>query len=143
MHGIIQLNMFYNDLHHKIFSASRPSGDRLPEGDFFKAERPKEEAESKEYDDCHGDDYHQVSFVGEPGLDMGGLTKEWFQVLKTFSSFFRQIFTKSEHDTFKTKLQNKLTFLFLFSKHFFPFYVRFLQKVNMIQIHLKPNCKTN
>ena len=94
MHGIIQLNMFYNDLHHKIFSASRPSGDRLPEGDFFKAERPKEEAESKEYDDCHGDDYHQVSFVGEPGLDMGGLTKEWFQVLKT-------------------KLQNKLTFLFL------------------------------
>ena len=49
MHGIIQLNMFYNDLHHKIFSASRPSGDRLPEGDFFKAERPKEEAESKEY----------------------------------------------------------------------------------------------
>ena len=86
MHGIIQLNMFYNDLHHKIFSASRPSGDRLPEGDFLKAERPKEEAESKEYGnrDCHGDDYHQVSFVGEPGLDMGGLTKEWFQVLKTF-----------------------------------------------------------
>ena len=125
MHGIIQLNMFYNDLHHKIFSASRPSGDRLPEGDFLKAERPKEEAESKEYDNgdgdgdgdgdghgyanCHGDDYHQVSFVGEPGLDMGGLTKEWFQVLKTFFSFFRQIFTKSEHDTdtFKTKLQNK------------------------------------
>ena len=108
MQGIIQLNMFYNDLHHKIFSASRPSGDRLPEGDFFKAERPKEEAESKEYDngdgdddaddnghgDCHGDDYHQVSFVGEPGLDMGGLTKEWFQVLKTFSSFLPQIFTK-------------------------------------------------
>ena len=23
----------------------------------------------------------QVSFVGEPGLDMGGLTKEWFQLL--------------------------------------------------------------
>ena len=127
MQGIIQLNMFYNDLHHKIFSASRPSGDRLPEGDFFKAERPKEEAESKEYDngDCHGDDchdddghgddYHQVSFVGEPGLDMGGLTKEWLQVLKTFSSFLRQIFTKSEHDTDtdKTKLQNKSTFLFL------------------------------
>ena len=59
--------------------------------------------------DGHADDYHQVSFVGEPGLDMGGLTKEWFQVLKTFSSFLRQIFTKSEHDTdtFKTKLQNK------------------------------------
>ena len=93
MHGIIRLNMFYNEIHHKIFSASRPSGDRLPEGDFFKAERPKEEAESKEYDngdgdgDGYGDDYHQVSFVGEPGLDMGGLTKEWFQVLKTFSSF--------------------------------------------------------
>ena len=23
----------------------------------------------------------KVSFVGEPGLDMGGLTKEWFQLL--------------------------------------------------------------
>ena len=23
----------------------------------------------------------KVSFVGEPGLDMGGLTKEWFQML--------------------------------------------------------------
>ena len=23
----------------------------------------------------------QVSFIGEPGLDMGGLTKEWFQLL--------------------------------------------------------------
>ena len=25
--------------------------------------------------------YLKVSFVGEPGLDMGGLTKEWFQLL--------------------------------------------------------------
>ena len=25
----------------------------------------------------------KVSFVGEPGLDMGGLTKEWFQLLGT------------------------------------------------------------
>ena len=23
----------------------------------------------------------KISFVGEPGLDMGGLTKEWFQLL--------------------------------------------------------------
>ena len=23
----------------------------------------------------------KVTFVGEPGLDMGGLTKEWFQLL--------------------------------------------------------------
>ena len=26
----------------------------------------------------------KISFVGEPGLDMGGLTKEWFQVLIYF-----------------------------------------------------------
>ena len=26
----------------------------------------------------------KISFVGEPGLDMGGLTKEWFQVLFHF-----------------------------------------------------------
>ena len=26
----------------------------------------------------------KISFVGEPGLDMGGLTKEWFQVLFYF-----------------------------------------------------------
>ena len=25
--------------------------------------------------------FPKVSFVGEPGLDMGGLTKEWFQLL--------------------------------------------------------------
>ena len=35
----------------------------------------------------------QVSFMGEPGLDMGGLTKEWFQLL------IRKIF-EPEHGMF-------------------------------------------
>ena len=87
-----------------IFSATGPSSLWLPEGDFFKTKGPQKEVEGIEHDDDgdgDDDDYvddaviddddadddvnpHQVSFVGEPGLDMGGLTKEWFQVPQKF-----------------------------------------------------------
>ena len=73
-----------------ICSATRPSGHRFPEGDLFKTEGPQKEVEGIEHDEDDDEDEdeddnnHQVSFVGEPGLDMGGLTKEWFQVPKMF-----------------------------------------------------------
>ena len=46
------------------------------------------------------DNHHQVSFVGEPGLDMGGLTKEWFQVPKKNSRFYVAFYRKVEIELF-------------------------------------------
>lgn len=65
-------------------SKKRQLGDRLPERDLLEAEGPQEEVEGLVHsfiDLIKMFFFLQVSFVGEPGLDMGGLTKEWFQLL--------------------------------------------------------------
>ena len=36
----------------------------------------------------------KISFVGEPGLDMGGLTKEWFQVLIYYRGPIRYMYVE-------------------------------------------------
>ena len=70
-----------------ISSEKRQSGDRLSEGDLLQAEGPQEEVEgliiqlSSNFHEYLNLSLLKVSFVGEPGLDMGGLTKEWFQLL--------------------------------------------------------------
>ena len=69
-----------------ISSEKRQSGDWLSEGDLLQTERPQEEVEGYFFSDIQSIFMNiflslKVSFVGEPGLDMGGLTKEWFQLL--------------------------------------------------------------
>ena len=52
----------------------------------------------------------KVSFVGEPGLDMGGLTKEWFQLLirKIFEPDYGMFVyhDKSRYETTKLSLSH-------------------------------------
>ena len=64
-------------------SKKRQLGDRLPERDLLQAEGPQEEVEGLFIIPWfyRQQIFTKVSFVGEPGLDMGGLTKEWFQLL--------------------------------------------------------------
>ena len=83
---VIAANTKYTSAWSAICSATRPSGHGFPEGDLFKTEGPQKEAKGigHEKDEDEDENNHQVSFVGEPGLDMGGLTKEWFQVPKMF-----------------------------------------------------------
>ena len=50
----------------------------------------------------------KVSFVGEPGLDMGGLTKEWFQLL------IKQIFD-AEYGMFVYHTHSRYVSLSLFT----------------------------
>ena len=55
----------------------------------------------------------QVSFVGEPGLDMGGLTKEWFQLL------IKQIFD-ADYGMFVYHAHSR--YPKIWRLHFFPLY---------------------
>lgn len=45
----------------------------------------------------------KVTFVGEAGLDMGGLTKEWFLLL------IRQIFHTDHGETYGTNIDTDVT----------------------------------
>ena len=95
---------------NKLFlfsSKKRQLGDRLPERDLLEAERPQEEVEGlihKSIDFIKISIFIQVSFVGEPGLDMGGLTKEWFQLLiKQIFDAEYGMFVYHTHSRYKRK----------------------------------------